>query len=96
MFCQIQLSKGETPLALAVRLVGGQKGAAEACGITIAAVSQMVKRGSLPRTEYTGETNYASALASASEDQFDAEWLLDAANPAKVKRVQEDLVSAQD
>jgi len=45
------------------------------------AMSKMEKRGVLPRTEYTGETQYAQILAKNCGGKFTAEWLLEKAKP---------------
>ncbi|SEH87217.1 hypothetical protein [Stutzerimonas xanthomarina] len=70
-------------ISIAVEKVGGPISAAEICGIRRQAIDKWLARGSLPRTEYTGETNYASRLADASNGDFTAEWLLAAAAPTK-------------
>ncbi|AVI36025.1 hypothetical protein CSB68_0787 [Acinetobacter baumannii] len=41
----------------------------------------MAEKGVLPRTDYTGETNYAQILAEHSNGKVTQEWLLDKANP---------------
>ena len=48
---------------------------------TYMAMSKMEKRGVLPRTEYTGETQYAQILATNSDGKFTAEWPLEKAKP---------------
>lgn len=75
----------ETPLARVVRAIGGQAKAGEACGVSTAMVGKWIKQQHLPRTDYTGETNYAGALADASNGRFDREWILEEANPVNVK-----------
>lgn len=76
----------ETPLARVVRSIKGkQRGAGEACGVTTAIIGRWIKQKHLPRTEYTGETHYAEALASATEGRFTKEWILEEAHPLKVK-----------
>lgn len=42
---------------------GGIDASAKACGISSRALYKWASRNSLPRTEYTGETNYSEALA---------------------------------
>lgn len=44
--------------------VGGMEAAAEACGVSVRALYKWSRRDSLPRTEYTGETQYAEALSA--------------------------------
>jgi hypothetical protein len=41
----------------------------------------MEEKGSLPRTDYTGETSYAQTLASNSNGLITTDWLMDKANP---------------
>ncbi|NPU91421.1 MAG: hypothetical protein HPY82_05860 [Gammaproteobacteria bacterium] len=47
----------------AVESVGGPEQAASHCGVSKRAVYKWLARKRLPRTEYTGETNYAEILA---------------------------------
>jgi hypothetical protein len=71
------------PIKYAFNAVGGRSRAANLLDRSYMAMSKMEQRGVLPRTEYTGETNYAQVLADNSNGLFTAEWLLDAANPNK-------------
>lgn len=77
----------ETVLAKAVREIGGQVKAGEVCGVTAAVIGRWIRQQHLPRTEYTGETNYAEALADASGGLFTREYILEECNPAKVKNI---------
>ncbi|MEC5321496.1 Cro/Cl family transcriptional regulator [Brenneria populi subsp. brevivirga] len=43
---------------------------ASACGLTPKAVYKWIHRGSLPRTEFTGETCYAKKIASVSNGKY--------------------------
>jgi hypothetical protein len=70
-------------ISIAVEKVGGAIPAAKVCGVRRQAVDKWLAKGTLPRTEYTGETTYAKSLAEASGEQFTAEWLLAAAAPKK-------------
>lgn len=70
-------------ISIAVEKVGGPVAAAKICGIRRQAVDKWVARGALPRTDYTGETNYSTLLAAASSGGFTAEWLLAQAAPTK-------------
>lgn len=73
-------------LSKAVESVGGPILAAKACGISRQAIDRWLTRGSLPRTEYTGETDYAARMAKAAAERgapFDAAWLLAEAAPKK-------------
>ncbi|HGJ5864333.1 hypothetical protein QE197_24995 (plasmid) [Arsenophonus nasoniae] len=69
------------PVEFAVNAVGGQSSAAKICGKSNVAVWKWVRNGCLPRTEYTGKTEYSKLLAQYSNGAFTAEWLLQAANP---------------
>ncbi|MGB1951688.1 MAG: hypothetical protein ACPHQ9_13025 [Marinobacter sp.] len=57
------------------RIPGKVPAAAMACGVTVRAVYKWIDRGMLPRTEYTGETDYADRLACASGGAFSGGWL---------------------
>lgn len=57
------------------KIPGKVPAAAIACGVSVRAVYKWIDRGMLPRTEYTGETNYAERLADAAGGSFSAEWL---------------------
>jgi len=71
------------PVQIAVEAVGGQTAAAKICNLSVPAINRWYAKGRLPRTEYTGKTNYAHLLAAAGNGEFSAEWLLNAANPDK-------------
>lgn len=43
---------------------------AHACGLTPKAIYKWIERGTLPRTEFTGETEYAKRIANASQGKF--------------------------
>lgn len=45
---------------------------ADACGLTPKAIYKWLERGSLPRTEFTGETEYADKIAKASGGKYSA------------------------
>ncbi|UQY33570.1 helix-turn-helix domain-containing protein [Pseudomonas fulva] len=71
-------------IADAVTAAGGPVSAAKACGISRQAVDKWLANECLPRTDYTGETNYAQVLAHAAEQRgegFAVEWLRDNARP---------------
>ena len=80
----------ETPLYRVVKAVGGQVKAGEICDVTAAIIGRWIKRGYLPRTEYTGETNYAERLSIATNGFFSKEWILEEAHPLKVKGIEEE------
>ncbi|MDP0496388.1 MAG: hypothetical protein Q7Q73_09285 [Verrucomicrobiota bacterium JB024] len=52
---------------------GGPTKASRKCGISVRAIYKWINAESLPRTEYTGETCYAEALADASDGRFTAD-----------------------
>lgn len=49
---------------------------AEACGVSQRAIYKWMTNGKLPRTDYTGETNYAEKIASVSNGLFSADTIL--------------------
>lgn len=70
----------------AIESAGGPIAAAVACQVSRQSVDKWIAKASLPRTEYTGETSYAKALALAAEKNgkpFDIDWLLLNAAPKK-------------
>ncbi|MCU4483534.1 hypothetical protein [Acinetobacter ursingii] len=69
------------PIKYAFDAVGGRSKAASLLNRSYMAMSKMEKRGVLPRTEYTGETQYAQILAKNCGGKFTAEWLLEKAKP---------------
>jgi len=73
-------------LSDAIEKAGGANEAAKICGVSVRAIYKWMAAGSLPRTEYTGETKYASLLAAAAVargNDFSADELLQAALPRK-------------
>lgn len=76
----------ETPLARVIRAIPRkQVGAGEACGVTAAIIGRWIRQKHLPRTDYTGETDYAGALSAATNGLFKREWILAECNPVNVK-----------
>lgn len=74
------------PLKKAIDDAGGAQMVATACGKTPRAVYKWLTAGSLPRTEYTGETRYAeriAVLSTANGKPLEAEDLLACARPKK-------------
>jgi hypothetical protein len=63
--------------------IGGVVKASAVCGVSQRAIYKWLSAEALPRTDYTGETNYAQRLADASSGQFTAAWLLAEAAPKK-------------
>ncbi|SIR83900.1 hypothetical protein SAMN05216509_5319 [Pseudomonas sp. B10] len=73
-------------ISIAIESAGGPIAAAIACSISRQSIDKWLAKGSLPRTEYTGETSYAvsiAALASANGKPFEPAWLLAEAHPKK-------------
>lgn len=68
-------------LKTAIDLVGGPKAASEVCGISVRGVYKWLSSGTLPRTEYTGETHYSELLAVASDHKFSSRQLLEDTRP---------------
>lgn len=73
----------ESAIAKAVEAAGGPIKAAKACGLSRQSIDKWIQRQQLPRTEYTGETSYAEALAAAADNSFSADWLRNQASPKK-------------
>lgn len=78
-----EVAPQQTPIDRVFDLLGGPTGVLKvlrAAGIDIKtpwAVNKWRRAGRLPRTEYTGETNYARVLAAAVDGQVTAEQLLE-------------------
>ncbi|PLR61138.1 hypothetical protein QCBJ_23240 [Pseudomonas sp. QC2] len=73
-------------IAFAFEAVGGIGAAAKVCDRSYQALNKWRLAACLPRTDYTGETRYASLLAVAAGQKgnpFDAVWLLSASAPQK-------------
>ncbi|TBW07885.1 helix-turn-helix domain-containing protein [Azotobacter chroococcum] len=73
-------------LRKSINKAGGVANAAAICGVSQRAVYKWISAGALPRTDYTGETDYAGRLAKAAAERgvpFDAAWLLAEAAPKK-------------
>ncbi|WP_395504749.1 helix-turn-helix domain-containing protein [Ectopseudomonas hydrolytica] len=76
----------ESALAWAIDAAGGPVLVAKSCGISRQSVDKWVAKGQLPRTEYTGETNYAFLISLGAADRgcvFSHDWLLAQAAPKK-------------
>ena len=74
------------PLKKSIDDAGGVSAVALACGKTPRAIYKWLVADALPRTDYTGETEYAkkiAELATARGKPFDADWLLAEAQPKK-------------
>jgi hypothetical protein len=83
--------ENETILAKVVDACGGQVLAGAACGVTPSIIGRWIKQQHLPRTDYTGETDYAGALASASGGIYKRDWILQECNPVKIKGKKKEL-----
>lgn len=75
-----------TPLKKCIDDAGGVPPVSVACQVSPRAVYKWLTAESLPRTEYTGETDYAkriATLATQNGKPFEATWLLAEAHPGK-------------
>lgn len=73
-------------LKQAIDDAGGAAIAARVCEVSSRAIYKWLASGSLPRTEYTGETDYAarlSAAAAARGKPFEADELKNVAAPKR-------------
>jgi DNA-binding transcriptional regulator YiaG len=57
-----------SPISKAIQALGLQP-LAKLCGVTYQAVRKWEAAGRLPRTEWTGETDYASKISAACADK---------------------------
>jgi hypothetical protein len=74
------------PLKKSIDDAGGVPAVALACGKTPRAIYKWLVADALPRTEYTGETQYAkkiAELAATKGKPFEVDWLLAEAHPKK-------------
>ncbi|WP_256822120.1 MULTISPECIES: hypothetical protein [unclassified Pseudomonas] len=74
-------------IAFAFEAVGGIGAAAKVCDRSYQALNKWRQAACLPRTDYTGETQYAVLLARAAKQKgndFESAWLLSASAPQKV------------
>tara|TARA_R110000796_G_C14322523_1_gene408024 strand:- start:249 stop:539 length:291 start_codon:yes stop_codon:yes gene_type:complete len=63
--CTIQYMKTLNPIELAVTIIK-RSVLARALGLTPPAIKKWEKAGKMPRTEWTGETNYAAQMQKLS------------------------------
>jgi len=84
----VMLNPADFPsaIAFAFEAVGGIGAAAKVCNRSYQALNKWRQAGCLPRTDYTGETQYAELLATAAErkgNTFQTAWLLNESAPQK-------------
>jgi hypothetical protein len=60
----------------AVSYAGGPKIVGTACGKSYQAVLKWIRMGRLPRTEWTGETNYAEVIERLTKGKYPREKLV--------------------
>lgn len=73
-------------LKQAIESAGGVQLVASACGVTPRALYKWLTSGFLPRTEYTGETQYAETISALAKDRgayVDAAALRASSTPKK-------------
>ncbi|MCP5158513.1 MAG: helix-turn-helix domain-containing protein [Gammaproteobacteria bacterium] len=63
-------------LANAVQALGSVAELARVCGVRVSAAWRWIRRGHLPRTEWTGETHYAAMIENATQGAVTQEQLL--------------------
>lgn len=63
---------------------GGVSVVASAVDLSDRSVYKWIEKGAFPRSEYTGETNYISQIASLSKN-FTRELILKIGKPSKLK-----------
>lgn len=65
----------ENLISKAIEIVGLCK-LAQVCGVKHQSIYRWVKRGALPRTDWTGETDYARCIETATKGQITRDQLL--------------------
>lgn len=73
-------------LKKAVEAAGGPMAVSKACEVSVRAVYKWLSTGSLPRTDYTGETRHGAKVVALAESRgvlVDLEQLLASARPGK-------------
>lgn len=73
-------------LKQAIEDAGGAAAVAASCGVSARAIYKWAASGSLPRTEYTGETDYADRIARLAAERgslLDAAALRASASPKR-------------
>lgn len=56
---------------------------ASACGCSPRAIYKWIEKGALPRTDFTGETDYAGQIAGVSGGKYSAEYIKLISRPQK-------------
>ena len=72
-----------TPLEKAIRFLGGYSATSRVCGVAYQVVVNWVRRGRLPRTEWTGETDYSARIEKALAGAVTREELLSVRPPTR-------------
>lgn len=73
--CHMAKKQISNPIEQAAEILGGYEAGGRICGVTGKAFSKWAKTGKLPRTEATGETEYAQLLSRA-DPRIDKQKLL--------------------
>jgi len=61
----------------------GVKATSIACGCSVRSIYKWMKKGSLPRTDYSGETDYAEKISIASMGKYSTELIKSISRPQK-------------
>lgn len=64
---------------------GKVPGVAKACGVTVRAVYKWLRAGRLPRTDYTGETDYSKKISIETGGKFSASDILHSVNSSSTR-----------
>lgn len=70
----------------AITAAGGQARVAVECGVKQPSVFKWAKNGHLPRTDFTGETNYAETISRLTNGKFSKQKLLSTYSPEPKRR----------
>lgn len=65
-----------SPIDKVIKHFGGIGNIRKILGVSYVAIKKWKEKGRFPRTDYTGETDYAETLANASNGAFTADELL--------------------
>ena len=72
-----------TPLEKAIRFLGGYSATARVFGVAYQVIVNWVRRGRLPRTEWTGETDYSARIEKALAGAVTREEILSVRSPTR-------------